>query len=153
MAISAKANYGVRAVAFLAAKSEELSQIGDISSSENIPLKFLEQILLELKRAGVVRSKRGIGGGYSLAVAPEKLSVGQVIKIFDGTLGPVGGLERMRSGEALTDGERSLSATWLKATEALEKILDGTNFAQIAAEYRDGSALAVQTVSHGTAWF
>lgn len=153
MGISAKANYGVRAVAYLAARKEELAQISDIAANEKIPLKFLEQILLDLKRAGVVMSKRGIGGGYSLAADPQELSVGQVVRVFDGTLGPVGGIERMRSGEDLTDGERSLSPTWLKATEALEKILDGTNFAQIAAEYRDGSGLAAQAVSHGTAWF
>ncbi len=153
MKISARADYAVRAVAFLAIHDGEILQMADIAAEERIPAKFLEGVLSELKKAGLVDSKRGIGGGYRLARSPEEISVGEVIRIFDGPLGPVGGIERMRREDDLTDAEYCLRTTWIRASEAISKVLDETSFASVAAARRSGGARRVQAITHGTAWF
>ncbi|MCL5292727.1 MAG: Rrf2 family transcriptional regulator [Actinobacteria bacterium] len=153
MQISARAEYAVRAVTYLAIHDGGLSQISNIAADEGIPSKFLEHILLELKKAGIVTSKRGVGGGYCLVRPTEKITVGEVVRVFDGSLGPVGGIKRMRSGDDLTEAEHCLRPTWLKVANAISKVMDGASFASVAAERRHNVALAAQTISHGTAWF
>ncbi|MHB0977430.1 MAG: RrF2 family transcriptional regulator [Candidatus Aquicultorales bacterium] len=152
MQISAKADYALKAVVFLGLKNGRLAQAGDIAAGESIPLKFLEQILLDLKRAGIVSSKRGIGGGYALALAPESITVGSIIGVFDHSFGPVGGIERMREPATLSESELALRPTWLKLAEAVSGILDKTTLDKVIEEHRC-TAKAVQTVTHGTAWF
>ncbi len=61
-------------------------QIHELCSQENIPIKFLEQILLALRHAGLLTSKRGVGGGYTLRRNPSEISVGEVIRILDGPM-------------------------------------------------------------------
>ncbi|MBV9127266.1 MAG: Rrf2 family transcriptional regulator [Verrucomicrobia bacterium] len=61
-------------------------QIHDLSRQEGIPVKFLEQILLALRHAGILASKRGVGGGYQLRRAPDEISVGEIIRLMDGPL-------------------------------------------------------------------
>jgi Rrf2 family protein len=83
--ISRKAEYALRAlVAF--ARQPKSWQIQELSQRENIPVKFLEQILLALRHAGFLSSKRGVGGGYVLRKAPSEITVGQVIRTLDGPL-------------------------------------------------------------------
>lgn len=153
MQISARADYAIRAVTYLTLHSGKLSLVSDIAISEDIPAKFLEHVLAELKRAGIVSSKRGVGGGYSLARSPEEITLGSIIRLFDGSLGPVGGIERMQGGDGLTDAEYCLRSTWLKAADAICKVVDNVNFAMVAAERRIGATLPPQTITHGTAWF
>jgi Rrf2 family protein len=83
--ISRKAEYGLRALVAIARQPKSW-QVQELSVRENIPIKFLEQILLALRHAGVLTSKRGVGGGYTLRKAPSKISVGEVIGILDGPL-------------------------------------------------------------------
>ena len=64
-------------------------QIQELSRTEDIPVKFLEQILLILKRAGLLRSKRGVGGGYQLDLSPEEITLGQIIDLIDGPFAPL----------------------------------------------------------------
>lgn len=151
MQVSARADYALRAVVHLAICRGDLAQTGEIAIAEGIPAKFLEQILLDLKRAGIVASKRGIGGGYSLAVSPEEISVGSVAKIFDASNGPVGGIERMRFSDDLTEAERCLRPTWLKLSEAIDQVLGETSIASVAARCERVSRGKI--VTHGTAWF
>lgn len=63
--------------------------IADISTGEHIPKKFLELILLELKRGGLLHSKMGKGGGYSLSKSPSEITIGQIVRILDGPLAPI----------------------------------------------------------------
>lgn len=63
--------------------------IEDISDQERIPVKFLEQILLELRRSGLLRSRRGVGGGYQLNRNPQEISLGEILRIIDGTFEPI----------------------------------------------------------------
>src|SRR4030065_2834815 len=90
MKITKKGEYAMRALVDLALNHNKgLRQVQDIVREEAIPEKFLEQILLILKNAGFVESKRGMGGGYFLSRPPDKISLGEVIRIIDGPLAPL----------------------------------------------------------------
>jgi Rrf2 family protein len=86
--ISRKAEYALRALVALARHRRPL-QIGELSRVENIPVKFLEQILLTLRNDGFLASKRGVGGGYMLKQPAEKIPVGQVVRALDGPVAPL----------------------------------------------------------------
>ena len=88
--ISQKAKYALRALVALAKKpSGHPVFIGDIAESENIPKKFLEQILLDLKHHGLVASRRGKAGGYGLLRPADTISFGEVLRIVDGPIAPL----------------------------------------------------------------
>lgn len=90
MRISKKAEYALRALFAIARVPKgQLHQIQDLSRVENIPVKFLEQILLSLKNAGILASRRGVGGGYMLQREASEISLGEVIRLMDGPLAPV----------------------------------------------------------------
>lgn len=91
MKLSKRGEYGIRAMIFLARHTDEDQpvKIKDIAAEENIPIKFLEQILLSLKNAGLLQSKMGVGGGYYLARTPEEINIGQIERVLDGPLAPV----------------------------------------------------------------
>jgi Rrf2 family protein len=88
MRISRKAEYALRALVALARNGHPL-QIGELSRVENIPVKFLEQILLALRNHGFLSSKRGVGGGYTLKRSPDKITVGEVVRSLDGPVAPL----------------------------------------------------------------
>jgi Rrf2 family protein len=87
MQISKKADYALRAVTILGSlPPDKTMQAQEMARGGQIPIKFLEQILLTLKKAGLLRSKRGVGGGYSLAKASRLITIGEVIETVDGEL-------------------------------------------------------------------
>jgi Rrf2 family protein len=91
MKLSKKSEYGLRALLELTLAHGRMTlQRHEIADRQHIPVEFLEQILLMLKRAGLVASRRGIKGGYTLIKQPEEISLGQVIRILDGPLAPIG---------------------------------------------------------------
>jgi Rrf2 family protein len=88
--MSMKCKYAIKALVRLARDpGKELWHTADIAHLDNIPKKFLEQILLGLKQARIVKSKQGIGGGYYLAKKPKDISVADVYRLFDGAIAPV----------------------------------------------------------------
>ncbi len=90
MRLSKKAEYALKALVALARKPANTSMlIEEISEAESIPVKFLEQILLMLKRAEILRSKRGQGGGYQLNRRPQEITLGEVVVLMDGPLEPM----------------------------------------------------------------
>jgi Rrf2 family protein len=89
MRISKKAEYALRALVAICREPAKSWSITELARRERIPVKFLEQILLSLRHAGILASKRGVGGGYTLVRAADGISVGTVIGIFDGPLAPV----------------------------------------------------------------
>lgn len=90
MKLSKKAEYAMRALLAMARAPETVTfSIQDIAVQERIPLKFLEQILLTLKNGGLLRSKRGVGGGYQFQKAPARISLGDVIALIDGPFDPM----------------------------------------------------------------
>ena len=85
--LSQKARYGLRAMLYLAGQRRDTpQQIADVAEAANVPRKFLEQILLELKRRGLVHSIRGRHGGYQLGREPKEISFAEIIRIIDGPL-------------------------------------------------------------------
>ncbi len=88
--ISKKTKYALKAAIYLARKYEKGPVlIADLAKEENIPKKFLELILLSLRNNGILSSKKGKGGGYYLAKSPRTVSMGQIVRIMEGTLAPV----------------------------------------------------------------
>ena len=91
MKLSKKSEYGLRALLELTlAHGTATLQRQDIAARQHIPIEFLEQILLALKRAGLLSSRRGAKGGYTLIKQPKDISLGHVIRILDGPLAPIG---------------------------------------------------------------
>jgi Rrf2 family protein len=94
MRLSKRGEYGLRAMMMLADTPNlggpyPVMQIKEISQRENIPAKFLEQILLALKNAGMLQSKMGVGGGYYLARSPQEITLGHIERVLDGPLAPI----------------------------------------------------------------
>ena len=87
--LSKKCKYAIHALVYMARKPEEITHIKDISSACRIPKKFLETILLELKRAGVLGSKQGKAGGYFLRRNPREVNLAEVVRLFDGAIAAV----------------------------------------------------------------
>src|ERR1041385_1029091 len=91
MRFSKKSEYALRALIELTAQyGKDLVQRHDIARRQHIPVEFLEQILLALKNAGFLASRRGVSGGYSLIKPPQEITLGQVIRLLDGPLAPIG---------------------------------------------------------------
>jgi Rrf2 family protein len=88
--LSQKCKYALQALLLLAREpTQDLQLVSDIAEREKLPKKFLEAILLELNRNGLVRSRRGRGGGYALAKPADLITFGQVVRIIDGPLAPL----------------------------------------------------------------
>jgi Rrf2 family protein len=88
--LTAKGKYSLKALAHLAAlEPGATAQASEIASAHNIPKKFLDAILGELRNAGIVHSRKGPGGGYMLARAPGEIKIGRVIRVIDGPLAPI----------------------------------------------------------------
>ncbi|HHT9151813.1 MAG TPA: RrF2 family transcriptional regulator, partial [Candidatus Wujingus californicus] len=90
MKLSKKSDYALRAMIFLSLNYKKGAvQIKEISTKERIPQKFLENILLTLRKVGVLNSKMGLKGGYELARSPDLITLGEVIRALDGAIAPV----------------------------------------------------------------
>lgn len=94
--LSQKTKYAVKAMIALAdAGVGEAMQIGELAQQEAIPKKFLEQILLDLKHHGLINSRRGKHGGYTLIKNPEEISIGRIVRLIEGPIAPLSCLSKM----------------------------------------------------------
>ena len=132
MRVSAKVDYAVRAGAELAAAAGDGPVKGDtIAQAQQIPLKFLENILLELKHAGLVQSQRGAEGGYWLAQPPEEISLADVIRAVEGPIANVRG-ERPEQVE-YPGAATPLREVWIAVRANLRGVLETVTLADVAA--------------------
>jgi Rrf2 family protein len=132
MRVTAKVDYAVRASAELAAASGEGPVKGErIAQSQQIPLKFLENILLELKHAGLVQSQRGAEGGYWLAQPADEISLADVIRAVEGPIANVRG-ERPELVE-YPGAAGSLREVWIAVRGNLRAVLETVTLADLAA--------------------
>lgn len=132
MRISAKVDYAVRAAVALAGSDDDAPMKGErIATGQGIPLKFLENILGDMRRAGLVMSQRGAEGGYRLAVDAFQISVADVIRAVEGPLGDVRGVppERVDYGA----GAEALKEVWLAARASLREVMETVTVGDIAA--------------------
>lgn len=131
--ISQKAKYALRAlVALSRIPAGESLMISEISREQVIPKKFLEQILLELKRAGIVMSKRGRLGGYGLLKAPEQITFGEVLRLIDGPIAPLPCLSKIAYRKCADCGDEEsceIRHVFARVTLATRDVLDRTSFA------------------------
>lgn len=126
MKISAESNYACRALLELALNwpGRKLVQVSVIAKKQNIPIKYLEQILIELKNIGMVESVRGKQGGYRLVKEPRKISLGELMRK---TRGPL-----LQIADAAEKRESVFTPIWKETEEAIAKVLDKINFEDIA---------------------
>jgi Rrf2 family iron-sulfur cluster assembly transcriptional regulator len=112
------------------------TSVRDIAERTGLPQPYLEQILLALKGAGLVRSKRGVGGGYILARSPSEIRLSDVVSAVDGpiTLGDFG--EPHQDGACDHEGQCVLLAIWQVVGERIRRQLDGYSLADVAAAAR-----------------
>ncbi len=130
--ISKKTKYALKALTALARnyKNHQPSHIADLAATERLPKKFLELILLNLKNEGVLVSKKGKGGGYMLSRNPDSITMGQVIRILEGTLSPLPCLSQRayrKCDECQDESTCSIRAVMKEVREATVQILDGTS--------------------------
>jgi Rrf2 family cysteine metabolism transcriptional repressor len=108
--------------------------IQDTASRIDAPVKFLEQIFSRLKTHGIIESRRGSGGGYLLAKPPEKISVGDIIRLIEGPTEPISCIKKDYTGcnEMYTCVFRSI---WQDIHEATARVIDNVNFKELALQY------------------
>lgn len=131
MHVSARSDYAVRAVVELARTTDAL-KCPVIARNQDIPLKFLVNILGDLRRAGIVRSRRGAGGGYWLARPAHEVTLGQVLRAIDGPLTTVAGT--LPDELVAAPGEGRLVETWRRLAKVLDEVVDGTTMADVATD-------------------
>ncbi len=129
--ISQKAKYAFHALVALA-RAEDSLMVGEIAAQERIPRKFLEQILLELKRHGIVQSRRGKFGGYGLLMPADRITFGQVLRILDGPIAPLPCLSRIayrRCADCGTEENCEIRRVFAKVANSARDVLDRTTIA------------------------
>jgi Rrf2 family protein len=131
--LSRKARYALRALYALAGNEAGGPMlIADLAERENIPRKFLEAILLELKNTGMLRSKKGKGGGYVLAKNPADVTLGEIIRIIDGPLAPIPCVSERGYApceECIDEASCGTRLVMKQVRDAIAKILDNTTLA------------------------
>ena len=129
MEISAKSDYAVRALLGLAAHTPNLVKVDLIIGEQRLPRKFVEAILGELRRAGLVRSQRGAEGGYALARPASDITLGAVIRAVDGPLAEIRGLRPDQT--TYTGVAEHLPEVWVAVRASLRRVLDETTLQQV----------------------
>ena len=132
--ISQKARYALRALIALAGADNMM--IADIAAQQRIPRKFLEQILLDLKRHGIVASRRGRLGGYGLLTPSDQITFGRVLRIIDGPIAPLPCLSKIayrRCPDCKNEASCEIRRVFAKVTESARDVLDRTTIAEAIA--------------------
>ncbi|MCL5290953.1 MAG: Rrf2 family transcriptional regulator [Actinobacteria bacterium] len=132
MRLSTKGEYATRAVLYLSRRhGTGTVQINEIAHNEGIPTKYLEQILLTLKNAGLLISKKGVKGGYYLARPPEEITVGEVVRVMDGPLAPIRCASEKFYERCSLEPSCGLRGLWLEVRGAISGILDNRTFGDL----------------------
>ena len=129
MQISAKTDYAVRALLSLAAREPALVKIDTVVTEQGMPRKFVEAILGELRRAGIVRSQRGAEGGYALARPAKDIALGAVMRAVDGPLASVQG---SRPEDVAYPGAAApLQEVWVALRASLRSVLEAVTLSDL----------------------
>ncbi len=133
--ISMRSKYAIKALSFMArSKDKESYIIAELAAAENIPKKFLEAILLTLKSHGILASRKGPGGGYWLAKLPSAITLGNIIRAFEGDLAPVQCLSENASGACPECQDVATCATRLYMADvqkAVSSVIDNVTLADM----------------------
>jgi Rrf2 family protein len=134
--ISQKARYALRALVALA-RADDSMMIAEIAEQQQIPRKFLEQILLDLKHQGIVASRRGRLGGYGLLMPPDQITFGRILRIVDGPIAPLPCLSRIaykRCPDCKSEATCEVRRVFARVADSARDVLDRTTIAEAIGE-------------------
>lgn len=136
MKISKKGEYALRALLFLTerASNRTCTPLHDIAEKDNLPVKFLEQIMMTLTRMGFVHSVKGKHGGYFLSRRPNDIKLGDIVRAIDGPLAPMLTAAEMQKRISRGDPHASLYSILLDVRNAVSNIMDKTTLADVHAK-------------------
>ena len=138
--LTKKAKYALKAMAYMASFSaDDLVSGKDISDTQNIPKKFLDAILIELKNSGFIFSKKGLHGGYSLAQKADAIAIGDIIRIIDGPLAPIPCASKTRyrpCEDCLDEASCQVRRVMQEAQKALSNVFDQMTIEQMKVSPR-----------------
>jgi len=137
MRISTKGDYATRALQDLALHFEQGPiAIEKIAARQGLPVRYLEQLLLTLKRAGFLLSKRGVNGGYSLAKPPAQITLGEVLRAVDGPIEAIYCLDKPPRDECAREPDCVLRDVWAEVGRAVSAIVDHTTLQDLCDRMR-----------------
>jgi len=146
MKVTFKGDYALKAVLDLALHyNKELVTGHDLAERIDAPIKFLEQVLLDLKKGGFVESRRGNIGGYLLSRAPGQITVGEVIRFIEGPIEPISCVKEKYSNCA--DINRCvLKRLWQKVSQATSDIIDNVTFEELVSQVNAGQQVLAYSI-------
>jgi len=128
--VSARTDYAIRAMLAIAADHPSLVKAAALAAAQDIPLSFLHGILLDLRRAGLLHSHRGVDGGYALARPAREITVGAVVRAVGGALTTVRGLPTATT--TYRGAATGLRDVWVAVEEAIERVVDHKTLAELS---------------------
>ncbi len=145
MKITYKGDYALKAILDLALNYGKLVTIHELAARADIPIKFLEQVLLDLKKGGFVESRRGKVGGYLLARPTSQIKLGEVIRFIDGPIEPIACVEKGYSG--CDNACRCvLRKVWQKVAASISDVVDTVTFEDLANQTRSAKEEPVYSI-------
>jgi Rrf2 family transcriptional regulator, cysteine metabolism repressor len=138
MKITYKGDYALKAILDLALHYNiELVTTQDMAKHIDAPVKFLEQVLVELKKGGLIESRRGSIGGYKLSKTPKKITIGDVVRLIDGDIEPISCVKDRYSNCA--DIHKCVfKSIWQKVSQATSEIIDNVTFEELVSKVKAG---------------
>ncbi|HPT39590.1 MAG TPA: Rrf2 family transcriptional regulator [Candidatus Omnitrophota bacterium] len=132
MKLTSRSEYALLALIYLSRQvSQDLVSVETIAKAQDIPAKFLEQILLTLKRSRYLRSAKGQHGGYALAKSPDKINLAEVIRLFDGALAPTESVSRYFYEPTPIEKEKKIIKVFKEIRDYISGKLEHTTLADI----------------------
>ena len=150
--LSSRARYATRAILDLSQLVDQGPvQIQDIAERQNIPIKFLQQILVALKMTGFVQSRKGPGGGYMLSMRPHEITLGAVLRAMDGPIAPISCVSVTKYSECGCPNPEicALRGTFKEVRNVMSDVLDSTTFEDLARQQQvnfDGQSRSLDFV-------
>jgi Rrf2 family protein len=141
MKISTKGEYGIRALIELSQRhGEGYVQSTVIAEARDIPENYLYQLLITLRKAGLIRSRRGPQGGHMLARSPERISLFEAVTALEGPIEPVTCVQEDVTNDCPFGSWCAVRGVWQRITDAMQEILEDTSFAELAQTERENRA-------------
>lgn len=134
MKVSTRSEYALRALILLGQRPDEVIPVGIISEMTRVPVTYLEQILLQLKKLGYVKSKRGIRGGYALRLPSDQILIGEVIRRLEGPLAPMGCVSVTAYEPCPLEEKCLLKPLWALIRDKVARLLEHTTLEDLLRE-------------------
>ncbi|MBN1996472.1 Rrf2 family transcriptional regulator [candidate division KSB1 bacterium] len=132
MKITYKGDYALKAILDLSYHfNDGVVSLTDIAARQNIPTRYLEQIMLVLKGAGYVDSKRGIGGGFFLLKPPGKITIGEILRLIEGPVEPISCAKRRHDGSCGDEETCAFREIWLEISDVITHQVDNITFSDM----------------------